>query len=104
MDELTEKYLARFVALASERIKRAAEMAAERRRDRADAVVHDLHALGGESGLLGLEGVIDVARKAEEAARRFGESGAEADAAALAEHVKTLERAVTKATTGPRSP
>jgi hypothetical protein len=63
-----------------------------------------MHALGGESGLLGLEGVIDVARKAEEAARRFGETGAEADALALAEHVKSLERAVTRATTGPRSP
>jgi hypothetical protein len=104
MDELTEKYLARFMALASERIQRATEMAADRLRDRAAAVVHDMHALGGESGLLGLEGVIDVARRAEEAARRFGETGAEADALALAEHVKSLERAVTRATTGSRSP
>jgi len=104
MDDLTEKYLARFVALASERIRRATEVAIDRRRDRAEVVVHDLHSLGGESGLLGLEGVLEVARKAEEAARRFGQTGAEADAVALAEHVKVLERAVTKATTGLRSP
>jgi HPt (histidine-containing phosphotransfer) domain-containing protein len=105
MDQLTAKFLPRFATLAQERLRRAIESAIDRRRDRAEGVAHDLHALAGEAGLLGLEGVIGVARKAEEAARRFGNTGAEGDAVSFVECLKLLERAVADATGGaPRAP
>jgi HPt (histidine-containing phosphotransfer) domain-containing protein len=100
MDELVAKFLPRFAALARERLRVAAGAAAARRPTDAEAVAHELHALAGEAGLLGLEGVIGVARSAEEAARRFGGSGSESDAAAFADSVRSLEQAVAEATGG----
>lgn len=94
MDELTARFLPRFAALAQQRLRRALEMAIDRRHERAEGVAHDLHALAGEAGLLGLEHVIGAARVAEDAARRFGTSGAEGDAVAFVEVLKNLERAV----------
>ncbi len=61
-------------------------------------VVHEMHALAGEAGLLGLEGVIEFARSAEEAARRYGGSHNDGDAVALLTSLQDLERAVTQAT------
>ncbi|MGH7297963.1 MAG: Hpt domain-containing protein [Polyangiaceae bacterium] len=100
MDELVARFMPRFAALARERLQVATRTAAERRHRDAEAVAHDLHALAGEAGLLGLEGVVGVARSAEEAARRFGGTGSEGDAQALAESVRTLEQAVAGATGG----
>jgi hypothetical protein len=99
MDDLTAKFLPRFVALTRDRLRRAMEAAIDKRGDRAEAAAHDLHALAGEAGLLGLEGgVIGLARAAEEAARRFVGTGAEGDAVAFADSLKRLERAVNEAT------
>jgi HPt (histidine-containing phosphotransfer) domain-containing protein len=98
MDELVAKFLPRFTVLARERLRKATDTATQRRHDQADAAAHDMHSLAGEAGLLGLEGVITVARQAEEAARRFGATGAEADAVTLTESLTALERAVNDAT------
>jgi hypothetical protein len=103
MDDLTAKFLPRFARLAHERLRKALESAIDRRRDRAEGVAHDLHALAGEAGLLGLEGVIGAARKAEEAARRFSNTGSEGDAVSFVECLKTLERAVADATADVRA-
>jgi hypothetical protein len=98
MDDLTAKFLPRFLALTRDRLRRAMETAIDGRSDRAEAAAHDLHALAGEAGLLGLDGVLGVARTAEEAARRFGATGAESDAVALVDSLKRLERAVNETT------
>ncbi|HEY1690879.1 MAG TPA: Hpt domain-containing protein [Polyangiaceae bacterium] len=100
MDELVAKFLPRFAVLARDRIEGALRAAEGRRHDRAEAVAHDMHSLAGEAGLLGLEGVIVVARAAEDAARRFGGSGGDADAAAFVDCLRSLERAVAAATNG----
>jgi HPt (histidine-containing phosphotransfer) domain-containing protein len=97
MDELVAKFLPRFAALARERLRAALEGAVERRHDRAADAAHDLHALAGEAGLLGLEGVIGAARTAEDAARRFCGTAAEDDALAFVASLKILERVVTHA-------
>lgn len=97
MDQLTAKFLPRFASLARDRLLRAFQIANERHRERADAVVHDLHAIAGEAGLLGLEAVMGAARSAEDAARQFGTRGAEADAAAFVQCLQNLERAVIEA-------
>lgn len=98
MEQLVAKFLPRFTALARERLRKAGAIAAERRHEQAEAAAHDMHSLAGEAGLLGLEGVIPIARRAEEAARRFGATGGEAEAQALGECVMALERAVNEAT------
>ena len=103
MDELVAKFLPRFSALARERLRHALLAATERRREGTAGIAQELHALAGEAGLLGLDAVLDAARRAEEAARRFGATGAEADAIAFADTVRGLERAVTDATDGMRS-
>jgi regulator of protease activity HflC (stomatin/prohibitin superfamily) len=59
-----------------------------------------MHSLAGEAGLLGLEGVIVVARAAEDAARRFAGSPGEDAAAAFVDCLRSLERAVAAATSG----
>lgn len=100
MDELVAKFLPRFAALARQRLQQAMQDARDRRRDRAPAVAHDLHALAGEAGLLGLENVIGIARSAEAAARQFGGSGTESDAIAFVSSLKNLEQAVAEATNG----
>jgi len=100
MDELVAKFMPRFVTLARGRLRDALATAVERRHDRTDVAAHDLHSLAGEAGLLGLEGVIGAARKAEDAARRFGGSASEDDAIALVECLRVLELAVTQATSG----
>jgi HPt (histidine-containing phosphotransfer) domain-containing protein len=100
MDELIAKFLPRFAALARQRVLVALEIARERRHGSAPQVVHDLHALAGEAGLLGLEQVIGVARRAEEAARRFAASRDDGDARGLHECLVQLERAVAEATDG----
>ena len=98
MDDLVARFLPRFAALARERLQKATGIAAQRDRDGAGAVAHDLHSLAGEAGLLGLEGVIDLARIAEDAARRFGSSGSDGDAESFATCLAQLEAAVTEAT------
>jgi hypothetical protein len=103
MDELTAQFLPKFTALAHERLRKAMETGIDRRHDRAEAIAHDLHALAGEGGLLGLDGVIEPARRAEEAARSFGASRAEADAVALIERIKDLQLALAEAMARVRS-
>jgi HPt (histidine-containing phosphotransfer) domain-containing protein len=96
MDGLVAKFLPRFVGLTHDRLRRALEVASNGWRERADGVAHDLHALAGEAGLLGLEGVMEQARTAEQLARRFGASGAKEDAASLIDSLRRLEDAVTR--------
>lgn len=100
MDDLVARFLPRFAVLARERLRHALQTATDRRPEGAAAVAHDMHALAGEAGLLGLEGVIGAARRADEAARRFGGSGTENDALVFVDCLKTLERAVAEATGG----
>jgi HPt (histidine-containing phosphotransfer) domain-containing protein len=100
MEGLLAKFLPRFLALAHDRLRNGLEVATNRWRDRAEGIAHELHALAGEAGLLGLEGVVDHARTAEEAARRFGGTGDEDDATSLVESLKRLENAVTNAAHG----
>jgi HPt (histidine-containing phosphotransfer) domain-containing protein len=97
MDELVAKFLPRFAALAKDRLRVAMDAAVHGNRANADVIAHDLHSLAGEAGLLGLEGVIEAARKAEDTARRFGGSTSDEDASALVDCLKVLERAVTHA-------
>jgi HPt (histidine-containing phosphotransfer) domain-containing protein len=98
MDDLVAKFLPRFAALARERIRHALETATDRRRESATSVAHDLHALAGEAGLLGLGEVIGMARRAEAAAKTFGSGGTESDAIELEDCLRSLERAVADAT------
>jgi hypothetical protein len=100
MDELIEKFMPRFAALARDRLRQAMQTAKDRRPEATAGIVHELHALGGEAGLLGLERVLVAARRAEHAAQRFGKTGAESDAVAFVEHLRSLESAVTEATDG----
>ncbi len=97
MDELVAKFLPRFAALAQSRLRAAMDAAVHGHHDRAEVTAHDLHSLAGEAGLLGLEGVIEAARTAEDAARRFGGSTSEEDTRAFVDCLKVLERAVTHA-------
>jgi HPt (histidine-containing phosphotransfer) domain-containing protein len=99
MDEITAKFLPRFAALSRDRLTRAIEVATARRKEGAEQVARELHALAGEAGLLGLEQVTGVARRAEEAARRFAGSAGGEEADELLEWLQKLERAVTEATT-----
>jgi HPt (histidine-containing phosphotransfer) domain-containing protein len=98
MDELIAKFLPRFEALATERLRKGLEIASQRQHARAGEIVHDLHALAGEAGLLGLETVTALARGAEESAKRYRDQRAEADAAGLVERLEKLAAAVKDAT------
>jgi HPt (histidine-containing phosphotransfer) domain-containing protein len=98
MDELTAKFLPRFATLARDRLKQAREAATGRLYDKGRLIVHDLHAMAGEAGLLGLGAVVTAARSAEDAARRFGQTSSESDALKLLECLEPLERAVADAT------
>jgi HPt (histidine-containing phosphotransfer) domain-containing protein len=103
MDELVAKFLPRFSALANQRLGRALELTQQRQHARADAIAHDLHSLAGEAGLLGLEQITTLAKGAEKSARRYHESGAEADALGLVERLEDLTAAVVRVTTETRS-
>lgn len=67
---LEEKFRARFVATATERLARVARTLETRRGDPAlDEVASELHALSGEASLLGAAEIADLSREAERAAR-----------------------------------
>lgn len=99
MDELVAKFLPRFEALANERLHKALEIASKRQHERAGDIVHDLHSLAGEAGLLGLEAVTSMARGAEDSARKYRDTRAEAEAAGLVDRLEKLSAAVYEAAT-----
>jgi HPt (histidine-containing phosphotransfer) domain-containing protein len=97
MDELVAKFLPRFGTLARERLRRALDSASSRRHESAPDIIHDMHALAGEAGLLGLERVTGVARTAEAAAKRYRDSRADGDAAGLVACLERLSTEVSEA-------
>jgi hypothetical protein len=97
IDELGGIFIPRFAALARERLQRAMQIAIDRQHEKVGAVTHELHAMAGEAGLLGLEDVMGAAREAEAAARLFGGSAVEPDASALLDCLKRLEHVVDEA-------
>jgi HPt (histidine-containing phosphotransfer) domain-containing protein len=98
MDQLVKKFMPRFVTLARERLRGAIEAANASRFDRAEVLAHDMHALAGEAGLLGLEDVVTLAREAEQAAKRFGSTSSVHDIATFVDALKALEQGVDTAT------
>ncbi len=98
MDELTARFLPRFAALARDRLARGMTVAVGRQRDQGSQLVHDMHAMAGEAGLLGLSAVMELARGAESSARQFAGGEADGDAVALIDCLQRLETALKEAT------
>lgn len=94
MDELYAKFLPQFTELARERMQRAYAVAAAPEGTALTAVMRDLHAIAGEAGLLGLAGLVPMARAAEEQAKRLRDARAEADTGALVGALDELDRAL----------
>jgi HPt (histidine-containing phosphotransfer) domain-containing protein len=94
MDDLYARFLPQFVALARSRV--AVAIAAATQRDHAvtTTTVRELHSLAGEAGLLGLDGVIPLARDCEHKAKLLHGSHADADADALIAALRQLEPAI----------
>src|SRR5690349_12104731 len=83
MDDLYGRFLPQFVALARSRVEMAIAAATRRDHGAITTVVRELHSLAGEAGLLGLSGVIPLARECEHKAKLLHISRADADADAL---------------------
>ena len=81
--DLLAVFLPKFLVLARCRIARGIELATERSPDRVPAIARELHAIGGEAGLLGLATIVSLARSGEVHANRLRSSGSDADADAL---------------------
>lgn len=95
MDDLYEKFRPQFVELARVRIERAKETLAARPEHAAmTVVIREFHSIAGEAGLLGLPHVMGLARQTEDLAKRFRDSGAAADADALAGAIRDLKTAL----------
>lgn len=94
MDDLLASFMPRFKAAASTRLARSIELA--HRRDAADAVeiARAMHAVAGEAGLLGLTGIVPLARAGEEHAKRLRTTCSDADAEALLASLTELQRAI----------
>jgi HPt (histidine-containing phosphotransfer) domain-containing protein len=67
-DEMWSRFGARFVASFRSRLARATE--AERASD-VDAFIVEMHALGGEAGMLGIDGVVETAVSLQRVAHRW---------------------------------
>ncbi|MCG8424646.1 MAG: response regulator [Proteobacteria bacterium] len=69
IDELRARFGARFLEIARGRIRRSLELMG--RSDGADQLITELHSLAGESSMLGLEQVAEMARNGEEDAKQW---------------------------------
>ena len=98
MSDLVARFLPRFAALSRERMARALAIATAGDASQAESVARDMHSMAGEAGMLGLQGVLQAARAAESAARRF--TGDPGHQGALAEAVRALDSALAEATRG----
>jgi HPt (histidine-containing phosphotransfer) domain-containing protein len=101
IEELRQKFLPRFVAVAWERLHRAESVVAEKRFHEVPEVVREIHSLAGEAGLLGLGEVLELARAAEAHARRFQKSHGEVEAHVLSGGLKELAGALRRAACDP---
>jgi HPt (histidine-containing phosphotransfer) domain-containing protein len=96
VNDLIARFLPRFAALARERTARAMAVATNADVAQAPSVVRDMHSVAGEAGMLGLQAVLEAAREAENAAKRF--STAPDRVEALAGALRSLDAAVSEAT------
>lgn len=96
MDDVRRKFLPRFTALAKERVRIGLRVASTLTTGGDDAlhVARELHSLAGEAGLLGLGELLDLARRAEEAATRLHASRVEPQRVALESALLDLHSAV----------
>lgn len=90
VDDLLERFLPRFRTLAMERLVKATAVATERDFPGIAGAAGDLHAIAGESGLLGLSQIAAAARVAEDLGRACGVSHAVADVEAFLAAVTTI--------------
>ncbi len=98
MTDLVARFLPRFAALARERVARAMAVASSADVAQAPAVARDMHSVAGEAGMLGLQDVLQAAREAEGAAKRFTADPHHVEA--LASAARALEAAVSAAIAG----
>jgi chemotaxis protein histidine kinase CheA len=94
MDALLARFLPRFTLLARTRLTHALDVARQRNFAAMMDVVHELHTLAGEAGLLGLAPLVPLARDGEAMAKRLNGTRAEADAEALVDLLLQLATAV----------
>ena len=94
IDELIAKFLPRFTELARTRLARALELAEKRDYNAMPAVVRELHSIVGEAGLLGLTGLVVLARGCEDRAQRMATARDDRDATALIDSLHELDRAI----------
>ncbi len=94
MEDLLATFVPRFAANAKVRVARSIEHA--NRRDAAGTamVIRELHAIAGEAGLLGLGGIVSLARRGEEAAKRYRTNRDNQVAEALLASLDELRRAI----------
>lgn len=83
IDDLQARFLPQFMMTAKLRVERVRDIATRRDHGALHAALRELHALVGEAGLLGLGGVLALARAAEAATHRAHGSRSDADVRAL---------------------
>jgi HPt (histidine-containing phosphotransfer) domain-containing protein len=71
IEDLQATFLHRFTTLARTRITNARNVITSGDLSSIGGVVRDLHSIAGEGGLLGLEEVVPLARRAEDGARHM---------------------------------
>lgn len=94
LDELQARFVPRFKLLAVKRLADATSAVVERDFDRIAAAARDLHAIAGESGLLGLGEIAAQARAAETRAHAASTSRDTVDVELLVAAVGALGRLV----------
>jgi HPt (histidine-containing phosphotransfer) domain-containing protein len=94
MDDLSAKFLPQFLDLARTRVSTAIQAAIARDHLATTTIARNLHTLAGEAGLLGLHGVVPLARDAEHKAKALGTSRTDADAELLVDALRQLERMI----------
>jgi len=96
MDDLYARFLPQFVALARTRLATAITAATRPEAASTSTMVRELHTLAGEAGLLGLTGVVPLARECELKAKRWQagqlEEGADGLVSALHELAQIIEQ------------
>src|SRR5262245_55969918 len=91
---LREHFMAEFLQSARRRVALALELLASGRPEDAHEASRELHALGGEAGLIGLAGVRVAAVEGENSARRLAVSSDGAERVSCARAVRAVARAV----------
>jgi HPt (histidine-containing phosphotransfer) domain-containing protein len=94
MDDLVAAFMPRFKELARTRLARSIAIAEQRDHANTATIAHDLHAVAGEAGLLGLAAIVALVRGGEEHAKRLRSSRSDADADALVASLLELQRAI----------